>query len=239
MRIKITALVLLFLFASIHFVSAYTVLLKNGKKIEGIFVEENAEKILIKDKDGIVLTFRKSTLDLERMKQINTENLESDSPSEKSIQTRPTQTQNTEKNTKRVFKNEDLKDLPELSIIGSESSTDAPTEEEVVEDFEDQSMDAEAFWKEQTMKLADRLYESKDNYEYLKKECQDAQDALAYYVLNGIYMNSWLGFEAQRICDQANQAKAEYERWELQMDEFQERARREGALPGWVDPERL
>lgn len=239
MRIKSAALVLLFLFTCIHLVFGYTVLLKNGKKIEGIFVEENEEKILIKDKDGIVLTFRKGTLDLERMKQINTEKIESEPPPEKSPQTRPAQTQNTEKNNKRVFKNEDLKDLPELSIIGSESSSDDPNEEMVAEDFEDQSLDAEAFWKEETRKLADRLYDAKDYYESLKKDCKDAQDALTWYVLNGIYLNSSVGFESQQICDEANQAKAEYEHWEQEMEEFQERARREGALPGWVDPERL
>ncbi len=55
------------LFLLTHSVQAFTVILKSGKHIEGTYVGENASTILIKNKEGIVLTFKKSTLDMTAM----------------------------------------------------------------------------------------------------------------------------------------------------------------------------
>lgn len=217
-------------------ISAYTVLLKNGKRVEGILVDEKGTEILIKDKDGIVLTFRKTTLDLDAMTRLNAKNdQESVDPSdeEECCEVKPELEKRSSSEEKRVFTNEDLKDLPELSIMG-------PDPAEIVDDDIPDSLspEAEAYWKEQTRELAIRLYEAEDNYNFMKKQCEDAQAAFAWYMLNG-YWGAGAPYDPSYVCDGAEQARTEYEHWKVRLEDFQEQARREGALPGWIDPDRL
>jgi hypothetical protein len=239
------------LVSSIIFFSAaciaygYTVILKNGKQIEGSFVEEDDSKILIKDKDGIILTFRKSTLDLDAMEELNEASDEAPAATCDSGDC-GTQTLKNEKEIrkppKRIFTNEDLKDLPELSIAGSDTpvETTEPEEEPAYDASDDESIEAEAYWKEQTSKIAEQLNAAEDQYNSLKKNCEDARQELAFYVLNGYWGgNLAVAQDATYFCSQAEDAKTEWERWKGRLEDFQEQARREGALPGWVDPDRL
>src|SRR5258705_3303000 len=62
------AFALLFL-ANLAF--AYQVILKNGKTVEGTFVTEDSEKISVKDKDGVLLNFKKNLTDLEKTAEAN------------------------------------------------------------------------------------------------------------------------------------------------------------------------
>jgi hypothetical protein len=63
---KLLLILSLCLIAS-QFASGFTVILKSGKKIEGTWVDENRDTIRLKDQQGTILAFRKSTLDLEAM----------------------------------------------------------------------------------------------------------------------------------------------------------------------------
>ena len=237
-RFSLYVFVILLLTVSIA--SSYTVILKNGKRIEGAYLEENENAILIQDQDGVTLTFRKKTLDLDAMKETNSpqrhkEKAESESTNESA------QTQPVDRKPKKVFTNEDLKDLPEISILGSEHPPEENSEEQHLEQAPDTySNEKEMYWKERTMELANHLYEAEDVYLRLQQECDAAKEAFSFYVLNGYWGGGWAPVtDPAYVCDQANQAKAAYERWLVRLEEFQERARKEGALPGWIDPERL
>ncbi len=71
----------------------------------------------------------------------------------------------------------------------------------------------------------------------MQKECEDAKKFFDFYVLNRYWTSGWpMPSDPAYICDHANRAKAEYDRWLTRLEQFQERARREGALPGWIDP---
>jgi hypothetical protein len=50
------------------FASAFTIVLKSGTRIAGTWVSEDASAIRIKDEHGVVMTFKKSQLDLTAMK---------------------------------------------------------------------------------------------------------------------------------------------------------------------------
>jgi hypothetical protein len=248
-RNLLTCFILLFV---IEVASAYTVILKNGKKVEGTYLEENDSQIVVRDKDGIVLTFRKTTLDLDAMSGVNPQTPQEQKPEAASTQDsaqtkpadpKPSDTKSTQKPTK-VFTNEDVKDLPELSVAGSEqpqeiAEEEAGPEESVQDEPDAYGVEAEMYWKDQTRKISNRLYEAEDNYTRVQKECDDAKEAFAWYALNGYWGGGFAPYDPAYVCDQANQAKAVYDDWKSRFEEFQERARREGALPGWIDPERL
>lgn len=241
----LTAFAVVFFFIGIA--SGYSVILKSGKTINGTFLKETSSEILVQDSDGITLTFRKSTLDLAAMKEANSQTRQEENSEHLSTNdsNQTTPTEKSESKPKKVFTNEDIKDLPELSIVGSKEQQEIPEEEgtapepinEVPELY---GSDAATYWKDQTRELASHLYEAEDQFNFMKKECEDTKKAFDYYVLNGYWARGWPApIDPAYICDQANQAKAEYDRWLIRLEEFQERARKEGALPGWTDPERL
>ncbi len=244
-----------YLFAFVGFLltvsiaSGYSVILKSGKTVDGVYLRETDTEILVKDKDGITLAFRKSTLDLDAMKEANSQTSQGEEPGnvskKESDQTKPVEKKKSESKPKKIFTNEDLKDLPELSIVGSENPQEIPEEEATEEEANEgvpelYSSEAEAYWKDQTRELANHLYEAEDSYNLAQKDCEDAKKAFGFYFLNGYWASAWSApSDPAYICDQASQAKAEYDRWLIRLEEFQERARKEGALPGWIDPERL
>lgn len=65
--------ILLFLFLAAVFASAesYTIILKNGKTMQGQLVSETDELIVFKDQQGLQYSLKKSSLDLEKMRVAN------------------------------------------------------------------------------------------------------------------------------------------------------------------------
>lgn len=249
-REYLSAVVILLLAAGIA--SGYDVVLKNGKKIEGSYLKESDSEVLIRDKDGVTLRFRKSTLDLDAMDRANSQLRRVETPEpvplkespevvpvKESPQAKPAPGQS-ESKAKKVFTNEDLKELPELSYIASEHAQENSEEEAPNLPPDPYSPEIENYWKNRTMEIADRLHQALDDYHALQQECDDAKAALSYYVLNGYWAGRFAPTtDPAQICDQANHAKAEYDRWALRLEEFQDYARKQGALPGWIDPERF
>lgn len=237
---------LLFVFMTVCCTAlAYTVILKNGKQVQGTFVEDKGSTIEIKDHDGVLLTFRKSTLNLDKMLEVNAGESGSaaSAPVLPPAQTAPQDTGKPRSATK-VYTNEDLKDLPELAVAGSEEPVTYPeetaAEDQPIQDNPATSFDPEAYWKSQTREIGNRLRQVEGDYEYLKQECENARETLKWYVLNGyLGVNLAVAQDATYFCDQANQAKAEWERQQRELEDFQDLARKEGALPGWIDPDRI
>src|SRR5688500_13739316 len=56
-----------FLIGSVSSAAAFTIIYKDGKRIEGTWLSENQQTIRIKDKAGIVLSISKSQSDLRAM----------------------------------------------------------------------------------------------------------------------------------------------------------------------------
>src|SRR6188508_2984960 len=68
-RLLLSVFVILLFTVSTAF--SYTVILKNGKHIKGRYVSDSENAIVIQDRDGVHLTFRKTTLDLDAMQKSN------------------------------------------------------------------------------------------------------------------------------------------------------------------------
>jgi endonuclease YncB( thermonuclease family) len=75
-------LILLAFLMSASFVMSYTVVLKNGNRIEGTLLSEDRDTIRIRNKSGIEATFHKTSLDLVAMEKLN-RNSKQTQPSDK------------------------------------------------------------------------------------------------------------------------------------------------------------
>ena len=211
------------------------------------------------------LQLKKSQVDGEASKKLNAEQKESDKATEVSKEIKSES--NSENSsvadlaraaranrtgTARTLRKEDLELTPELSVIGTTQS------EERIEDHappsDHLSEKNEEYWKGQTRQFATDLHRVRDDVELFGKECDDLNkqaayaivDPSQYMIINGVLVPiSGSGYDsttiqrAQEICFQSEQAKKELARIEKELEQFQEQARREGALPGWVDPDRL
>ena len=145
---------------------ADTLVLKNGKKIEGAVVEEGAEGYRIRDSQGIVIFVKKSQLDanasqITKIKQqpamSDTKVEQPDNPSKNSssVAEIARESRDNKKGNVRVLRKEDLDKMPEVSIIGTETAVDEegeegsdPAEERTTEDRT--SVRSEEYWKEET-----------------------------------------------------------------------------------------
>lgn len=262
---KAVFLSLLFIFITLP-IYADILVLKNGKKLEGTLIQQDAEVYLLRDTTGIILTVKKSQVDDEATQKLNAERKKSEpapevsnetkshSPPEKaSVADLARAARANRTGASKVLRKEDLEKTPELSIIGTTQS------EERIEDHapppEDHlSEKNEEYWKNQTRQFANDLHKVRDDLDYLTKECDDLNkqaayaivDPTQYIIVNGVLIpisgsgyNSETIRHAEEVCDQAEQAKRELAQIERELEQFQEEARRQGALPGWIDPDRL
>ena len=116
---KLLSVLCLFLCA--HAASAYTVVLKSGKKVDGTVLREDEATIQIKGDDGITLRLNKNSIDAVATNAANPATAVKSQiqrqPAPQTHQDSKTQESKSDKN--RVFTNEDVKDMPEVSILGS------------------------------------------------------------------------------------------------------------------------
>jgi len=95
--------------------SAYTVVLKNGKMMNGTLISETEQSILFKDDAGVQYSLKKANLDLDKMKDANAPKMEAPPPMEA-----PATTKEAPKKKARVYTKEDVDSLrskyPELSL---------------------------------------------------------------------------------------------------------------------------
>ncbi len=254
---------LVFLFITLP-ILADVLVLKNGKKLEGTLVKQDDEVYLLQDPMGIIITVKKSQVDVDATEKLNAEQkkLEAALPKETKSESKPENTtvadlaraaRANRTGTARTLRKEDLEKTPELSIIGTTQS------EESIEDHAPLPADHlseknEEYWRSQTRQFANDLRRVRDDVELLGKECDDLNkqaayaivDPSQYMIINGVLVPiSGSGYDsttiqrAQEVCFQSEQAKKELARIEKELQEFQEDARRKGALPGWIDPDRI
>ncbi|HSE41661.1 MAG TPA: hypothetical protein VLH08_12940, partial [Acidobacteriota bacterium] len=170
---------------------ADTLVLKNGKKIQGTIIKEDAESYKIKDLEGIVILVKKS--------QINPEasviNKESTSESIPQAKTAPESSQTAQsvadvareardkkKGNVRVLRKEDLDKMPEVSIIG----TDEPIEEKPAQSDSSSatSEQSEEYWKSETRKFGEEIRRAESEVELLNKQCEEFGKQAAYAMID-------------------------------------------------------
>lgn len=246
---------------------ADVLVLKNGKKLQGSIIKEDALVYEFRDTEGILLTVKKSQVDTEATNKLNPKQEKTEDVAESSSQ--PDVESNSGNKSvadiarearhkkpttsKKVLTNEDLGDMPEVSIIGTEHTEESIPDHAAPPD-KDHFAEAEEYYKNETYKFKDELDRAREDAEALAKECDDLNkqaayaivDPSQYIIINGVLVPVSGGYydpgviqHAQEVCNHADQAKKDVADILKDLERFQERARREGALPGWIDPDRL
>jgi hypothetical protein len=117
---------ILFLFtAQVAF--AYTVVLTSGKRIEGTLVSDQQSTIVIKDSHGVLISFKKSMLDLVATSTANEQKPPSAISFERESRKRPAsiveialETKSKRRGKARTITASDIENAPEISILGFE-----------------------------------------------------------------------------------------------------------------------
>jgi hypothetical protein len=78
MKLRILTILCVLLTGTTAF--SFTVILKSGKKVEGTWIAEDQSTIRVKDQKGIIISFRKDTLDLAAMSRMSRNALRSVAP---------------------------------------------------------------------------------------------------------------------------------------------------------------
>jgi|GEM_PF-2906454 len=126
---SIPSLLLLFLLTT-PIAFSYTVITITGKRIEGTLITEQESTILIKDTQGVLISFKKQLLDREAMSIANARIGKEQKSKRESVpnKSEPRLAEIAEESRKRrtgtarTLRLEDLSQIPELSVMGSEGN---------------------------------------------------------------------------------------------------------------------
>ena len=236
----ISFLLLILVFCQLSF--GYTVILKSGKKMEGTWIGEDSFTLQMKDNTGILLSFRKSVLDLEAMKTVN----ESSHPETLPVQEttirwgkaeseKPSLVELAQETKKkrgvpsRTLTLGDLRDAPELSVLGSDGpafatveSTPVPREDE---------------WRSASRALRKDLDSLRDRKISAGAACSKAREKLATK-LSKPHRNSvnlLPLFEDPAECLRASEIDRQLRDAERRWEEHEDRARKAEVPWQWLE----
>jgi len=219
----------------------FEVVLNNGKVLTGDVLREDPETLILRDLSGVRLNIKKDTIDWARTQDRNKKTEEAHKKEkEPTGETDLTDPQQPKRKT-RVYKKEDLENMPELTILGNEES---PDDEEIRNEFEDRAMrekEAEGSWNEEALRIDDQIREAKDIYQNSKRLCDKVIPGVED-LREGDYVRlSPEQYEERRryACSEAESAAKELKNAETEYEELLEEARKKGIPPGWVDPARI
>lgn len=237
------ALLSFFLISSISF--SYTVVLKNGKTVEGTLVEETSDLIVLKDNSGIRINFKKANLDLEKTKAAN-DKAESTPAPAKSAQTKPAASESkpdsiksdSPKKPARVVTEADLEKLRKKYDLGEglkgENSIEASDSER---DFPDvTSEQSENEWKSESRKTENQIHQAENSYNQLKKQCDELKSITVqtHILVDQSGQELDMAETAQQVCEDAERAREDLDQARSDRQALEDKAKQEGAPPGWI-----
>ncbi len=169
---KIACIAVLLLWIA-PFAFSYSLILKNGKAVEGTLIREDDETFSIKDKDGVTLNFKKNIVDLEKTAVANRPSeerppivKEADKPVEAKSPAKP-------KKPARVYSSTDLYRL--RNEYPMESGAGVQYEEGKPETAPKGRSGEE--WQEITQSLLAQIKSAEQAYQLLSAKCKEFQGA--------------------------------------------------------------
>lgn len=243
-------LLITFLSASLAF--GYTVILKSGKRVEGTRIGEDQTTIQLKDPSGMVLSFRKSTLDLEAMSAAN---VDSTGPSYSQLRSEPAllvktvaiQKKAPQKNLVEIARENranrsgrarslslsDLANTPELSIVGSEDPAPSPETPERTGDLSEEGHS----WRLTAAALKKEMANLREKKIAAEVACQHARERRSNkrsrshpQVIDLLPL-----LEDPAECKRVSEAERRLTEAQTRWDDFEERARRAEVPWQWLE----
>jgi hypothetical protein len=130
---KVVRILILVLLVPTLAFAQYKVVLKNGKVIEGKYLNEDATNIFI-ESNGVQMNFKKETLDLDKMKELNPQVSTPAKPPAPRAAAQPPVPKAVVKKPARVYTTEDLKQMKEIWDEGKSDSESTPASGPAVAD---------------------------------------------------------------------------------------------------------
>jgi hypothetical protein len=231
---------LLVSFLCANFCHAYTVVLLSGKQIRGTLVGEDKVTIQLRDVSGVVLSIKKSRLDLDATQQANaviksdqvrSEIVAAELP-EKNLVDIAREVRESRHGQSRIYTRADLDRVPEISSgqeISDEFSNNVKTAIEAKDD--------EKFWRKAATdfrKELSKLRERKISAQFSCRKALEKRDASIY---GGSKRPSNLnsGFDEPAECERLTAIESQLEDTEWRWEEFTERARKAEVPWSWIE----
>jgi hypothetical protein len=230
MKTSVCTAIVLFL-GAVSFTFSYEIILKNGKEFEGTLISEDTEKITIKDKDGLILNFKKGIVDLEKTSEAN-----------KPVEEPPVETKQPDKPVEQTpakpRKPARVYDQSDVYRLRSEY----PMESGAGVQFEEGSPDhapkgkSGEEWQAITQSLLDEIKAAEQAYEQSAAKCKEFQGATiqTHIAVTSEGKQTDLAEASKRACQVAEEAKAAVEAARAQHAAAVEQARQENVLPGYI-----
>ena len=224
--------VLLFL-ANLTF--AYQVILKNGKTVEGTFVTEDSEKISIKDKDGVLLNFKKSLIDSEKTAEANKP--VEQAPKVEKIEP-PNSTQTAPAKPKRPARVYTANDLYRLRNSLPLDNSGADIQQPSPDAGPSKGMTGEQ-WQQLTQSLLDQVHAAEQYSQEASAKCKELQGATiqTHIVVNEQNQTVNMAEATQQACQAAEDAKGQIESAKQAYQDAVEQAKQQNVLPGYISQE--
>jgi superfamily II DNA helicase RecQ len=217
--------------------TAYDVVLKNGKTVHGSLISEDNEKISIKDKDGLVLNFKKSLIDLEKTSAANKPAAVAE-PAKPAEQPQKESAEKSAPKTKkpaRVYTDSDLYRLraehPMESGAGVEFEEGQPVSSGKGRSGEE--------WEQLTQQLFAEVKQAEQAYQQLSAKCKEFQGAAiqTHMAVTPEGKQVPLGEAKEQQCQAAEDAKGALEAAKQQYAAAVEQAKQDNVPPGYIATE--
>jgi hypothetical protein len=187
--------------------------MKSGKKVEGTVIHEDDATIQIKGDDGVILRLNKNSIDADATSAANPA-----TPAKEQTQSRPSPQNHEDSKSSltgvnktgnnRIFTNEDLKGMPEVSILGSSGMQEPTAGSEFQKGRKEGRGLNEAFWRTAAIRLRQRRAIAEERCHFIRNKPAVATDKAPE-------------------CPLMQEA-------EKQIEDFREEARRKGVPPNWI-----
>lgn len=231
---------LLVSFLCANFCHAYTVVLLSGKQIHGALLGEDRISIQLRDVSGVVLSIKKSRIDLDATEHANPVIKTDEALAKPVAEQLPERTvvdvarelRESRHGQSRIYTRADLDHVPEISVG-----------EEISDEFTDNvksgadAKDDEKFWRKSWAdfrKEISKLRERKISAQFSCRKALEKRDASIY---GGSKRPSNLnsGFDEPAECERLRAIESQLEDAEWRWEEFTERARKAEIPWSWIE----
>lgn len=219
---------------------AYTVVLNSGKQLYGTLIGHDSATIQLRDPYGVVLSIKKSIVDLPATEWANSFVQKSEKPRdvvipgpppEKSVVEIAHEVRTARKGNSRLYTKDDLNSMPEISTSNGDGNSYDPVPARSEPELD------ESYWRKTAASFRKQLSSLKEKKISTEFSCQKAREKRSRQIYGGNKRPSNLNdaFEEPAECKRFEEIQAQLNEAEWRWDEFTERARRSSVPWSWIE----
>jgi hypothetical protein len=235
---------LLVSFLCLNVCHSYTVVLLSGKQVCGTLLGEDGITVQLRDVSGVVLSIKKSRIDLDATQKANPvektaariskEVISDQQPHEKTLVDIAHEVRAGRNGQARIYTRADLDRVPEISI--GEQPEDVGFDDNSAKSESDLKSN-ESYWRKSAADLRKELVKLRDRRISAQFSCRKALEKRDGSIYGGAKRPSNLNsaFDEPAECERLNAIEAQLEDAEWRWEEFTERARKAEVPWSWIE----